>query len=159
MKFPKGWRGGCPHGKIPKKSSSAYTSYFSQTAQTFSVEQFCTTCQNWSKDLGKTSFKNKCFLSGIAQITPPLLSGNLYIFFGRHKGIYKVYFLIRARPSPPLIRAMPERKHFFSKEVFPKAVSLKKAKRLKKAVKRLKGCYHLVTAFWPKIIPLSEHQF
>ena len=31
---------------------------------------------------------------------PPLLSGNLYIFFGRHKGIYKVYFLIRARPSP-----------------------------------------------------------
>ena len=28
-------------------------------------------------------------------------------------------FLIRARPSPPLIRAMPERKHFFSKEVFP----------------------------------------
>ena len=32
---------------------------------------------------------------------PPLLSGNLYIFFGRHKGIYKVYFLIRARPSPP----------------------------------------------------------
>ena len=35
----------------------------------------------------------------------------------------------------------------------------KKAKRLKKAVKRLKGCYDLVTAFWPKIIPLSEHQF
>ena len=50
----------------------------------------------------------------------PLLSGNLYIFFGRHKGIYKVYFLIRARPSPPpLIRAMPERKHFFSREGFP----------------------------------------
>ena len=44
---------------------------------------------------------------------PPLLSGNLYIFFGCHKGIYKVYFLIRARPPPPLIRAMPERKHFF----------------------------------------------
>ena len=40
-------------------------------------------------------------------------------FFGRQKGIYKVYFLIRARPSPPLIRAMPERKHFFSREVFP----------------------------------------
>ena len=48
---------------------------------------------------------------------PPLLSGNLYIFFGRHKGIYKVYFLIRARPSPPLIRAMPERKHFFPRGV------------------------------------------
>ena len=30
-----------------------------------------------------------------------------------------------------------------------------KAKRLLKAVKRLKGCFHLVTAFWPKIIPLS----
>ena len=44
---------------------------------------------------------------------PPLLSGNLYICFGRHKGIYKVYFLIRARPSRPPIRAMPERKHFF----------------------------------------------
>ena len=68
--------------------------------------------------LGNTSF-NKCFLSGIAQITsptpptPPLLSGNLYIFFSRHKGIYKVYFLIQAWPSPPLIWAMPERKHFF----------------------------------------------
>ena len=39
------------------------------------------------------------------------------------------------------------------------AVSRKKAKRLKKAVKRLKGCYHLVAAFWPKIITLSEPQF
>ena len=28
-------------------------------------------------------------------------------------------FLIRAGPSPPLIRAMPERKHFFLREVFP----------------------------------------
>ena len=34
----------------------------------------------------------------------------------------------------------------------------KKAKRLKKAVKRLKGCYHLVTAFWPKI-SLQKHNF
>ena len=30
-----------------------------------------------------------------------------------------MYFLIRARPHPPLIRAMPERKHFFFHEVFP----------------------------------------
>ena len=36
---------------------------------------------------------------------------------------------------------------------------LKKAKRLIKAVKRLKGCLHLVTAFWPKIIPMSEPEF
>ena len=40
-----------------------------------------------------------------------------------------------------------------------KAKRLFRGKRLKKAVKRLKGCYDLVTAFWPKIIPLSEHQF
>ena len=53
------------------------------------------------ENLGNTSHTNKCFLSGIARITSPLLSGNLYIFFGRHKGIYKVYFLIQARPSPP----------------------------------------------------------
>ena len=37
------------------------------------------------ENLGNTSHKNKCFLSGIAQITPPPLSGNLYIFFGRQK--------------------------------------------------------------------------
>ena len=34
---------------------------------------------------GKTSHKNKCFLSRIARITPPPLSGNLYLFFGRQK--------------------------------------------------------------------------
>ena len=33
--------------------------------------------------------------------------------------IYILCFLIRAGPSPPLIRAMPERKHFFLMEVFP----------------------------------------
>ena len=32
---------------------------------------------------------------------PPPISGNLYIFFGRQKWIYIVYFLIRARSSPP----------------------------------------------------------
>jgi len=39
-----------------------------------------------------------------------------------------------------------------------KAVTRKKAKRLKKAVERLKGCYHFVTAFWPNNIPMvSPH--
>ena len=70
--------------------------------------------------LGNTSCKKECFLSGIAQITslpPPLLSGNLYIFFGRHKGIYKVYFLIRARPSPPSFGQCPKENIFFSRGV------------------------------------------
>ena len=51
----------------------------------------------------------------------PLLSGNLYIFFGRHKGIYKVYFLIRARPSPSPPHSGNARKKtfFFLNEVFP----------------------------------------
>ena len=44
---------------------------------------------------------------------PPLLSGNLYIFFSRHKGIYKVYFLIRARPSPPPHSGNARKKTFF----------------------------------------------
>ena len=73
--------------------------------------------------LGNTSFKKEWFLSGIAQIIsfppPPLLSGNLYIFFGRQKGIYKVYFLIRARPSPPPHSGNARKKTFFLKEVFP----------------------------------------
>ena len=40
-----------------------------------------------TSSLGNTSLKKECFLSGIAQITspPPLISGNLYIFFGRQK--------------------------------------------------------------------------
>ena len=33
--------------------------------------------------------------------------------------MFILYFSIRAGASPPLIRAMPERKHFFLKEVFP----------------------------------------
>ena len=44
---------------------------------------------------------------------PPLLSGDLYIFFGRQKGIYKVYFLIRARPSPPPHPGNARKKTFF----------------------------------------------
>ena len=32
--------------------------------------------------------------------------------------MYILYFLIRAGASPPLIRAKPERQHFFLKEVF-----------------------------------------
>ena len=31
----------------------------------------------------------------------------------QHAYIYLLYFLIRAGPPPPLIRAMPESKHFF----------------------------------------------
>ena len=65
--------------------------------------------------LGKTSAKKNRFLSGIAQITcPPPNSGNLYNFFGRQKGIYKVYFLIRARASPPpSFGQCPKEKNFF----------------------------------------------
>ena len=33
---------------------------------------------------------------------PPPLSGNLYIFFGRQRWIYILYFLIRAGAPPPL---------------------------------------------------------
>ena len=38
---------------------------------------------------------------------------------GQHGG--KKGQKIRARPSPPLFRAMPKRKHFFFQEGFPKA--------------------------------------
>ena len=37
--------------------------------------------------------------------------------------MYILYFLIRAGVSPPLIRAMAERKHFFLHEVFPKVLA------------------------------------
>ena len=47
----------------------------------------------------------------------PLLWGNLYIFFGRHKGIYKVYFLIRAKPSPPSFGQCPKENIFFPRGV------------------------------------------
>ena len=47
---------------------------------------------------GTPHVKKNVFFWALPKLPPPpLLSGNLYIFFGRHKGIYKVYFLIRAR--------------------------------------------------------------
>ena len=53
--------------------------------------------------LGNTSIKKNVFFRALPELPlsppPPPLSGNLYIFFGRQKGIYKVYFLIRARAS------------------------------------------------------------
>ena len=53
---------------------------------------------------------------------PPLLLGNLYIFFGRQKGIYKVYFSIQARASPPPHSGNARKKTFF----FPGGVPLTK---------------------------------
>ena len=75
--------------------------------------------------LGNTSFKKECFLLGIAQITspPPPISGNLYIFFGRQKWIYKVYFLIRAGSSPPPHSGNARKKTFFSYGGVPYYVS------------------------------------
>ena len=66
--------------------------------------------------LGNTSWKKNVFFRALPELPlppPPLLSGNLYIFFGRQKGIYKVYFLIRARPSPPPHSGNARKKTFF----------------------------------------------
>ena len=43
--------------------------------------------------LGNTSQEKICFLSGIAQIAPPLHSGKLYHFFGRQKRRFSAYTL------------------------------------------------------------------
>ena len=62
-------------------------------------------CRQVMRDKGTPHLKKNVFFRALPKLPlpppSPLLSGNLYIFFGRHKGIYKVYFLIRARPSPP----------------------------------------------------------
>ena len=42
-------------------------------------------------ELGNTSWKKNVFFRALPELPlppPPLLSGNLYIFFGRQKGIY-----------------------------------------------------------------------
>ena len=69
-------------------------------------------------NLGNTSWKKRMFSFGhcpnyLSPPPPPPNSGNLYIFFGRQKGIYKVYFLIRARPSPPPHSGNARKKTFF----------------------------------------------
>ena len=46
----------------------------------------------------------------------------VHLFRPSKMNIYCDFLFIRAgAPPPPLIRAMPERKHFFSREVFPYA--------------------------------------
>ena len=67
-------------------------------SETFDQMQKCRLCLRSMVFKGTPHVEKKCFLSGIAQIPPPLplppISGKLNNFFGRHKGIYKVYFLI-----------------------------------------------------------------
>ena len=62
---------------------------------------------------GRPPIKMNVFFQALPELPPPL-SGNLYIFFGRQKGIYKVYFLIRARASPPPHLGNAQKKTFFS---------------------------------------------
>ena len=50
---------------------------------------------------------------------PPLLSGNLYIFFGRQKLIYILCFFNSGRGLPPPHSGNARKKTFFFREVFP----------------------------------------